>query len=228
IRVQPSVIGISVDSHKDPGSKGFNWDSRYWQVSKACLEREQCLAASGLDLHSCLHFLLDLYSQWTLPQVSHLSTLRWAFRDFVICVAPMCLSVCYQSGTPLRLVKEAITSVLSISDLFTERAQFQWMLETFLELSRSHPSEDEILHQYLVLGCCKAASVLGVDAEVHERIKKLVEGGLKSAFLPSRIAALHGLLYLLQGGTLLGSDHMLQILPLAIEYIQRHIDARAG
>uniref|UniRef100_A0A7R9JP93 (California timema) hypothetical protein n=2 Tax=Timema TaxID=61471 RepID=A0A7R9JP93_TIMCA len=103
-------------------------------VSKACLEREQCLAASGLDLHSCLHFLLDLYSQWTLPQ----------------------------SGTPLRLVKEAITSVLSISDLFTERAQFQWMLETFLELSRSHPSEDEILHQYLVLGCCKAASVLGV------------------------------------------------------------------
>nr|CAD7591330.1 unnamed protein product [Timema genevievae] len=169
-------------------------------VSKACLEREQCLAASGLDLHSCLHFLLDLYSQWTLPQ----------------------------SGTPLRLVKEAITSVLSISDLFTERAQFQWMLETFLELSRSHPSEDEILHQYLVLGCCKAASVLGVDAEVHERIKKLVEGGLKSAFLPSRIAALHGLLYLLQGGTLLGSDHMLQILPLAIEYIQRHIDARAG
>nr|CAD7394388.1 unnamed protein product [Timema cristinae] len=169
-------------------------------VSKACLDREQCLAASGLDLHSCLHFLLDLYSQWTLPQ----------------------------SGTPLRLVKEAITSVLSISDLFTERAQFQWMLETFLELSRSHPSEDEILHQYLVLGCCKAASVLGVDPEVHERIKKLVEGGLKSAFLPSRIAALHGLLYLLQGGTLLGSEHMLQILPLAIEYIQRHIDTRAG
>jgi hypothetical protein len=41
----------------------------YVTVSACCLEHEQCLAASGLDLHSCLHFLLDLYSQWTLPQV---------------------------------------------------------------------------------------------------------------------------------------------------------------
>lgn len=27
-------------------------------------QREQCLASVGLDIHSCLHFLLDLYSQW--------------------------------------------------------------------------------------------------------------------------------------------------------------------
>ncbi|XP_063237175.1 huntingtin isoform X2 [Bacillus rossius redtenbacheri] len=170
-------------------------------VSGACLEREQCLAASGLDLHSCLHFLLDLYSQWTL----------------------------LQSRTPLRLLNEAMCSVLSISDLFTERAQFQWMLDTCLELSRSHPPEDEILHQYLVLGACKAAAVLGMDAEVLERVKKLVEGGLKSAFLPSRVASLHGILYLLQGcraGPGPGlSEETLQIVPLAIEYVQKYIDS---
>jgi huntingtin len=50
---------------------------------------------------------------------------------------------------------------LAISDLFTEKAQFQWMLATCLELGKHHPLEDEILHQYLVFGACKAAAVLG-------------------------------------------------------------------
>lgn len=31
-------------------------------------QREQCLASVGLDIHSCLHFLLDLYSQWLSTQ----------------------------------------------------------------------------------------------------------------------------------------------------------------
>jgi huntingtin len=67
----------------------------------------------------------------------------------------------FQSGTPLQLVSEAVRSMLAISDLFTEKAQFQWMLATCLELGKHHPFEDEILHQYLVLGSCKAAAVLG-------------------------------------------------------------------
>jgi hypothetical protein len=35
------------------------------------------------------------------------------------------------------------------------------MLSTCLELGKHHPFEDEILHQYLVFGACKAAAVLG-------------------------------------------------------------------
>ncbi|XP_049777630.1 huntingtin [Schistocerca cancellata] len=166
-------------------------------VSTKCLEREQCLAASGLDLTSCLHFLLDLYTQWTAPQ----------------------------SGTALRLIGEAVRSSLCLSDLFTERAQFQWLLATFLELARTHPLEDDVLHQAVVIGVCKAAAVIGTDAEVCERVKKLVETALKSAFLPSRIAALHGVLYLLQANYLKGgtAEDAVHVLPLAIEYIQKHI-----
>ncbi|XP_066998979.2 huntingtin [Anabrus simplex] len=177
-------------------------DSHRGLVSSKCLEREQCLAASGLDLHSCLHFLLDLYSQWTLPQ----------------------------SSMPLRLVSEAIRSVLAISDMFTEKAQFQWMLATCLELSRLHPLEDEVLHQYLVLGACKAAAVLGPEPEIYERVKKLVENGLKSSFLPARVSALHGVLYLLQAGQYkAGSgEEAVHILPAAIEYIQKHTDNGEG
>lgn len=72
-----------------------------------------------------------------------------------------CIHSVFQSGTPLQLVSEAVRSILAISDLFTEKAQFQWMLATCLELGKHHPIEDEILHQYLVFGACKAAAVLG-------------------------------------------------------------------
>ena len=41
-------------------------------VCKEYLKHEERLSASGLDLHSCLQFLLDLYSQWTQPEVIHL------------------------------------------------------------------------------------------------------------------------------------------------------------
>lgn len=37
-------------------------------------EHEKRIEASGLDLHSCIQFLLDLYSQWTQPKVCLLLT----------------------------------------------------------------------------------------------------------------------------------------------------------
>lgn len=49
-----------------------------------------------------------------------------------------------------------------VSDLFTERNQFEMMYLTLTELRRVHPSEDEILLQYLVPATCKAAAVLGM------------------------------------------------------------------
>ncbi|PSN49021.1 Huntingtin [Blattella germanica] len=140
------------------------------------------------------------------------------------------------TGTPLQLISEAMRSILAISDLFTEKAQFQWMLSTCLEMGKHHPFEDEILHQYLVLGACKAAAVLGPDSEVYERVRKLVENILRSGYMPARIAGLHGVLYLLQVTSPKSSSHHIQsgntsiaeeiyhIQPLAIEYIQKHID----
>lgn len=52
-----------------------------------------------------------------------------------------------------------------VSDLFTERNQFEMMYMTLTELRRVHPPEDEILLQYLVPATCKAAAVLGMVSE---------------------------------------------------------------
>lgn len=54
-----------------------------------------------------------------------------------------------------------------VSDLFTERSQFEMMYQTLTELRRAHPPEDEILLQYLVPATCKAAAVLGMVSGGH-------------------------------------------------------------
>ena len=56
----------------------------------------------------------------------------------------------------------SLPQVLLISDIFTERSQFEWMYETLLELNKIHPVEDEVVTQYVIPGICKAASVLGM------------------------------------------------------------------
>ena len=51
---------------------------------------------------------------------------------------------------------------MSLSDLFAEREQYEWMLDTLFEVYKSHPGEDEIAMQYLNVAICKAAAVVGV------------------------------------------------------------------
>ncbi|KAG8226332.1 hypothetical protein J437_LFUL009909 [Ladona fulva] len=141
------------------------------------MERIQRLNESGLDLPSCLHFLLDIYSQWTNSQTT----------------------------VPLHIIGESIRSLLFLSDLFTEGMQFSRMLHSCLNLLRIHAPEDQPTCQYLVLGACKAAAVLmtnmspaSPDVEAQERVRSALNFGLKSSFMPTRLASLHGLLYLLQ------------------------------
>lgn len=65
------------------------------------------------------------------------------------------------------------------------------------------------------------------DTETLEKVKRLVEASLKSGFLPARVFALHGTLYLLQSAVFAGCEETMNIIhPLAIEYIQKHIDAQ--
>ncbi|XP_046737508.1 huntingtin isoform X1 [Diprion similis] len=174
------------------------------KLSSSVLElkkyRNNVLESLSLDLNSCLHFLLELYSSWTLPRVN----------------------------TPLRLLNEVTKSILAISELFTERSQYQWMLDTCLDLSRVHPIENEILHQYLVIAVCKATAVLApLDSETLEKVKRLIETSLKSGFLPARVFALQGTLYLLQSAVFADCEETMNIIhPLAIEYIQKHIDTQ--
>ena len=52
--------------------------------------------------------------------------------------------------------------VVALSDMFTEKQQYEWLMDTMLEVYRAHPADDELLQQYLVVGMCKAGAVVGM------------------------------------------------------------------
>ncbi|XP_013766969.1 huntingtin [Pundamilia nyererei] len=156
---------------------------------------------AGVDIHSCSQFLLELYSQWLIP--SSPSNRR----------------------TPTILVSEVVRSLLAVSDLFTERNQFDMMFSTLMELQKHHPPEDEILNQYLVPAICKAAAVLGMDKVIAEPVCRLLETTLRSTHLPSRMGALHGVLYVLECDLL--DDTAKQLIPTVSEYLLSNLKAVA-
>ncbi|XP_006875391.1 PREDICTED: huntingtin [Chrysochloris asiatica] len=155
---------------------------------------------AGVDIHSCSQFLLELYSRWILPSSS-------------------------ARRTPVILISEVVRSLLVVSDLFTERSQFEMMYSTLTQLRRVHPSEDEILIQYLVPATCKAAAVLGMDKAVAEPVSRLLESALRSSHLPSRIGALHGVLYVLECDLL--DDTAKQLVPVVTDYLLTHLKGLA-
>lgn len=156
---------------------------------------------AGVDIHSCSQFLLDLYSQWLIPG------------------SPS------NRRTPVVLVSEVVRSLLAVSDLFTERNQFDMMFSTLMELQKLHPPEDEILNQYLVPAICKAAAVLGMDKAIAEPVCRLLETTLRSTHLPSRMGALHGVLYVLECDLL--DDTAKQLIPTVSEYLLSNLRAIA-
>ncbi|GLD61011.1 huntingtin isoform X1, partial [Lates japonicus] len=115
--------------------------------------------------------------------------------------------------------------LLAVSDLFTERNQFDMMFSTLMELQKLHPPEDEILNQYLVPAICKAAAVLGMDKVIAEPVCRLLETTLRSTHLPSRMGALHGVLYVLECDLL--DDTAKQLIPTVSEYLLSNLRAIA-
>ncbi|XP_068584979.1 huntingtin isoform X2 [Cebidichthys violaceus] len=156
---------------------------------------------AGVDIHSCSQFLLELYSQWLIPG------------------SPS------NRKTPTILVSEVVRSLLAVSDLFTERNQFDMMFSTLMELQKLHPPEDEILNQYLAPAICKAAAVLGMDKAIAEPVCRLLETTLRSTHLPSRMGALHGVLYVLECDLL--DDTAKQLIPTVSEYLLSNLRAIA-
>ncbi|XP_063313793.1 huntingtin [Pelobates fuscus] len=147
---------------------------------------------AGVDVHSCSQFLLELYSQWILPTNTG-------------------------KKMPVILISEVVRSLLAVSDLFTERNQFEMMYTSLTELQKHHPAEDEILNQYLVPAICKAAAVLGMDKAVAEPVSRLLETTLRSTHIPSRIGALHGILYVLECDLL--DETAKQLIPIISDYL---------
>ncbi|RWS31040.1 huntingtin-like protein [Leptotrombidium deliense] len=149
-----------------------------------------------IDINSSIYFLLEIYGQ--LINSPHTQS-------------PLLVEVC--------------KSIAYLSDLFFDKSQFEWMLDTFLELFRlASTSEDEIHLQFLSLGVCKAAAVLSIEQDqMIEKCKKCVESCLKSSFLPTRLNTLYGLWYLLeQRNTLSGGKETL-FLPIISDYLLKHL-----
>ncbi|XP_060568114.1 huntingtin-like isoform X3 [Ruditapes philippinarum] len=179
-----SVVGVLESNMSDMSDTTDSIDSPVHQdtpltnlatsPSETTITRDPSLSAGGLDVHSCLQFLLDLYRQWLIPNSS--------------------------TKPPLMLLNEVIKSVVCLSDLFAEREQFDWMLDTMFEVYKAHPGEDEISLQYLNVGICKAAAVVGVDNTSADRLIKIIDNGLRSTHIPSKVSSLHGVLYLLEAG----------------------------
>jgi len=46
-----------------------------------------------------------------------------------------------------------------MSDLFTEKEHYTWMLNICLDLSQSHIHEDLLLHQYVIIAAAKAMAI---------------------------------------------------------------------
>ena len=55
-----------------------------------------------------------------------------------------------------------LLQVVALSDVFTEKQQHEWMLDVLLEVHKTHPIDDELVNQYLVVGICKAAAIVGM------------------------------------------------------------------
>ncbi|XP_078717925.1 huntingtin isoform X2 [Lampetra fluviatilis] len=154
----------------------------------------------SVDVHSCSQFLLELYGQWLLAGPS-------------------------SRRVPCSLASEVVKSLLMISDLFSERSQYEAMFAILTELLKVHPTEDEIFSQYSVPAICKAAAVLGMDRAMAEPVSQLLELTLRSAHISCRVGALHGVLYVLECDLL--EETTRQLIPAVSHYLLRNLEGIA-
>ena len=76
-----SVVGVLESNMSDMSDTTDSIDSPTHQdtplsnlatsPSETTITRDPSLSAGGLDVHSCLQFLLDLYRQWLIPNSSN-------------------------------------------------------------------------------------------------------------------------------------------------------------
>ncbi|CAL1538264.1 unnamed protein product [Lymnaea stagnalis] len=184
----------SLDSPTGRGDMAATSPSSASSSSGGRLSTARSVHHCGLDIHSCLQFLLELYGAW--------------------------LHIDNNPKPPLMLLNSVVKSMVCLSDLFMEREQFEFMQDILLDLLKGHPVEDELITQYLIVGMCKATAIVGTEALISERVVKLIESGLKSTHLPTKISSLHGALYLLEGGP---SELNSSLLPILTDFLSKHL-----
>lgn len=58
------------------------------------------------------------------------------------------------------VLDDVLKSLLVLSDLFQQRSQWIWLLDTCIELSRDPALENDITYQYLLVAICKSVALL--------------------------------------------------------------------
>ncbi|KAI1278484.1 Huntingtin [Halotydeus destructor] len=185
----------SLSSESDSLASSISQPSPKKQEMEFELDKLPHRTSLEVDLKSCVRFLIDLYSQL-------ITTNQWP-----------------------PLSSEVYRSLVLVSDLFFERQQFEWMLNVMLEMYKNAVNnEDEIQIRHLVLGICKCAAVLRISDEQNgDKLRKCIENGLKSSFLPSRVATLRGLMYVLEQRETISGSLQIILLPIASEYLMSHL-----
>lgn len=103
------------------------------------------------------------------------------------------------------LLNQVLQSIIMLSDLFATSGQFQWMLQTLLDLYENHhPHEDMHTVSLMVVGILKVIAILKSETSEVERAVRVVERSLSSDFM-LQTACIRGILYLSEesGSTLM-------------------------
>ncbi|CAD5116743.1 DgyrCDS5598 [Dimorphilus gyrociliatus] len=125
-----------------------------------------------LDIRSCVQLLLDLFTQFVSPSP--------------------------EIATPPALLCQVMRSMVAVTDVLDQAPHYEWLLHNLLQVDKLRPVDDELVRQYLAIGACKAACFSGQFEMRQEKLISLIDNGLQSSHVPSRAAALHASVFLLQ------------------------------
>lgn len=209
---------------------------------------------AGVDIHSCSQFLLELYSQWLIPgspsnrktptilisevvrSVGELHTLSYFCSPsltFTLRVI-LCFSVAAGSVRPVHREEPIWYDVLHTSGTAKTPPTWRWDPESVPgpchlqscccaghgDLGLSLNGEPKS-----VSTLCKHFNIYSQDKAIAEPVCRLLETTLRSTHLPSRMGALHGVLYVLECDLL--DDTAKQLIPTVSEYLLSNLKAIA-
>lgn len=76
------------------------------------------------------------------------------------------LQYSWNTGVECRIYIYVVIQAVMVSDVFTQRAHFEWLFSTLMHVYKVHPTEDEFVAENVVYGVCKAAAIAGLVSEL--------------------------------------------------------------
>lgn len=110
-----------------------------------------------IDIQSCVHFLVDLYSQWLQNSVF------WTFNQTKKISLLQYLYTLSPQNTPYPLLVDLFRSLVQISNFFVDVQQFERMLDSAINLQKQLlPDDPASLESALVSCIMKSASFVSM------------------------------------------------------------------